>query len=662
MGHSQKKILVFTLKDSCKVCYTCVRECPVKAIRINNGQAEVMSERCIACGNCVKVCSRGAKFFLDNKYEAIKLLEDNSNVIACIAPSFPAEFNEISDYRILVSMIRKLGFAGVIEVGFAADIISEKYLQMHNSNPESNYISSDCPAIVNYIEQYYPELVSNLAPIVSPMVASARIVREKYGNDSKVVFIGPCVAKKSESDEIEAVLTFKELRELFELLNIKPENSTPTDFDTPFAGRGSIFPVTRGMLQTIKLTDDITEGKIIVADGKNNYKEVIKEFSEGNISANHLELLCCEGCILGPGMTKKGKKFALASCVNKYVKNKLETFDEKGWKEEVDKYSDIDYSRTFTQKSMNTDRPAEEEINNILFSFGKRSKSDHLNCGACGYDTCEDFAIAILGGLAETEMCLPYIIDQLHNSIEELNITNDHLATARQALKQSEKLAGMGQLSAGIAHELNNPLGVVIMYANILKDEADPDSPIVKDLELIVEQAERCKKIVGGLLNFARKNQVNLEEVNLKEFCFHSISSVIIPDNIRVEFINNLPDPFIMVDKDQMMQVLTNLEKNAVEAMPNGGSIEVECGGTEEKVYIRITDTGIGISQENLDKLFTPFFTTKKMGKGTGLGLPLVYGIIKMHKGKINVSSNTNPDLGKTGTTFKIVLPRNPNI
>jgi len=165
------------------------------------------------------------------------------------------------------------------------------------------------------------------------MVASARIVREKYGNDSKVVFIGPCVAKKSESDEIEAVLTFKELRELFELLNIKPENSTPTDFDTPFAGRGSIFPVTRGMLQTIKLTDDITEGKIIVADGKNNYKEVIKEFSEGNISANHLELLCCEGCILGPGMTKKGKKFALASCVNKYVKNKLETFDEKGWKE-----------------------------------------------------------------------------------------------------------------------------------------------------------------------------------------------------------------------------------------------------------------------------------------------------------------------------------------
>ncbi len=117
-----------------------------------------------------------------------------------------------------------------------------------------------------------------------------------------------------------------------------------------------------------------------------------------------------------------------------------------------------------------------------------------------------------------------------------------------------------------------------------------------------------------------------------------------------------------MVDKDQMMQVLTNLEKNAVEAMPNGGSIEVECGGTEEKVYIRITDTGIGISQENLDKLFTPFFTTKKMGKGTGLGLPLVYGIIKMHKGKINVSSNTNPDLGKTGTTFKIVLPRNPNI
>ena len=144
----------------------------------------------------------------------------------------------------------------------------------------------------------------------------------------------------------------------------------------------------------------------------------------------------------------------------------------------------------------------------------KNTEKDHLNCGACGYDTCVEHAIAITEGLAETEMCLPYAIEKLHHSIDELNLSNEKLASTQMALKQSEKLASMGQLSAGIAHELNNPLGVITMYSNILKDEAPQDDPIQEDLELIVEQANRCKKIVSGLLNFARKNQVKLSETD----------------------------------------------------------------------------------------------------------------------------------------------------
>jgi signal transduction histidine kinase len=255
-------------------------------------------------------------------------------------------------------------------------------------------------------------------------------------------------------------------------------------------------------------------------------------------------------------------------------------------------------------------------------------------------------------------MCLPYAIEKLHNSVEELNESNEKLATTQQALKHSEKLASMGQLSAGIAHELNNPLGVITMYSNILKDETPKDSELYQDLTLIVEQTERCKNIVGGLLNFARKNQVRHSEVNLADFIRKSMESIINNGKVAVNFEDRTTNPVAMIDPEQMIQVLTNLEKNAVEAMPDGGDLIILLEEKNENMKISISDTGTGIKPEHMDKLFTPFFTTKEVGKGTGLGLPLVYGIVKMHKGKIRVKSNHDPAKGPTGTTFIIELPR----
>jgi signal transduction histidine kinase len=182
--------------------------------------------------------------------------------------------------------------------------------------------------------------------------------------------------------------------------------------------------------------------------------------------------------------------------------------------------------------------------------------------------------------------------------------------------------------------------------------------PIRKDLELIVEQADRCKNIVGGLLNFARKNQVKLEKTDLNEFVKRSISSIIHNGDIKINFETTLADPIVTIDRDQMMQVLTNLEKNAVEAMPEGGTLSISLTGDDSTVELNVKDTGVGIPKENMGVLFTTFFTTIKIGQGTGLGLPLIYGIVKMHKGQISVESNTDPEAGSTGTNFKIVLPR----
>jgi signal transduction histidine kinase len=216
----------------------------------------------------------------------------------------------------------------------------------------------------------------------------------------------------------------------------------------------------------------------------------------------------------------------------------------------------------------------------------------------------------------------------------------------------------MGQLSAGIAHELNNPLGVVIMYSNILLDECKSDDPLREDLKLVVEQAGRCKKIVAGLLNFARKNQVNHQLVNINELISHSLEGVIVPSTVKVSVTDKTTNPHAMLDSEQMMQVLTNLVKNAIDAMPVEGGIKILLEDTLSDVSITVSDTGTGIKEEDKAKVFEPFFTTKGLGQGTGLGLATAYGIVKMHKGQITVESNTEPAKGPTGTSFKIVLPR----
>lgn len=651
--------LVYTVKNRCRVCYTCVRDCPAKAIKIIDGQAEVITERCIACGSCVKVCSQGAKAFYQSIHPVEELLQSNQKVIACVAPSFPAEFTAIIDYRKFVGMVKSLGFDKVVEVSFGADVVSKKYKELLNNDKEELVISSDCPAIVNYIRHYYPDLVPNIAKVASPMMAIDRIVRQEYGKDIKTVFIGPCIAKKAESDEIDEVLTFTELRKMFEAHNIKQNNSKAIAFDPPHSGKGSLFPVSRGLLQNIDKLGEEIDNDILVTHGHVNFKDALEEVASGSIKLKYLEMLSCDGCIMGPGMSKSKKRFRRQSKIINYVKDKLENLDTEKWQNDIKTFENIDLSRKLAAKDRRLAKHQDKEIAEVLESMGKKEAADFLNCGACGYSTCMEHAIAIIDGLAETEMCLPYTIEQLHNSFEKINRSKSKLKDAKLALEHSEKLAGMGQLSAGIAHELNNPLGVITMYSNILKEETEPGTDMYQDLELIAEQAERCKGIVGGLLNFARKNQVRLAECDLEQFTKRSFESIIKPENIQIAFDSAMENPMVWIDRDQMMQVLTNLEKNAIEAMPKGGRLSISLKEQEENVMINVSDTGTGISEKYMDKIFTPFFTTKGIGKGTGLGLPLIYGIVKMHKGKINVESNNNPEKGKTGTSFIIKIPRN---
>jgi two-component system, NtrC family, sensor kinase len=187
--------IVQTIPYLCKRCYSCVRECPAIAIRVEAGQAVVIPDRCISCGHCVTVCSQNAKSIKSDVDLVLNNILKNGKTYALVAPSFPASFPE--DFKKFPSALRKLGFNNVVETAFGADLVSNIYAEEIRENPDVTIISSACPAVYNYIESYYCELIPKLAKIVSPMIAMGRYLKENYRKDVRTVFIGPCIAKKS---------------------------------------------------------------------------------------------------------------------------------------------------------------------------------------------------------------------------------------------------------------------------------------------------------------------------------------------------------------------------------------------------------------------------------------------------------------------------------
>lgn len=663
MRESANIPLVQTIRERCRTCYTCVRECPAKAIRIVDGQADVISQRCIGCGNCVQVCGQHAKQVYDSTGQVKELLAGSHDVAAIVAPSFPGEFVDWN-YRLLTGVLRRMGFRYVVEVAAGADLVADRYRRLLQQNDGRSYIATTCPAVVAYVERYFPKLVDSLAPVVSPMVATARIVRQMYGDNVKVVFIGPCIAKKGEAagrkvlNEIDAVLTFVELRHMAWDLDLSRHTVQESTFDPPLAGLGALFPLGRGLLQAADLPEDLITNQVVATGGRAGFVEGIKEFYLGHCNPRLLEVLACEGCIMGPGTSNKDPLFRRRRRVSDYVRARLERLDHDAWRAQMDAFDRIDLSREFEADDQCIPDPSDEEIREILCQMGKRSLEDELNCGACGYETCREHATAIHKGLAESEMCLPYTIDKLRQTVQSLAVSNDTLAQTRETLVQAEKLATMGQLAAGIAHELNNPLGVILMYAHMMLESCDGTPGVREDLDMVAAQADRCKRIVAGLLHFARQNKVALEATDLRALVEGCLRLVTVPNGVTVKVQHDESDPFAEVDRDQITQVLTNLINNALQAMPDGGTLTVRTSGDDNDVCLNISDTGMGIAKENIGKVFDPFFTTKPIGEGTGMGLAVSYGIVKMHRGNIRVESNADPAAGPTGTSFTVSLPR----
>jgi len=503
---------LFTIShEQCIKCYSCVRICPVKAIKVDvsNELPSIIPERCIGCGSCYRACSPNAISFRSSIAETRNLLASGNKVAAICDPTISGEFHDITDYRKFVEMIRQLGFDIVSEASFGVDLVALKYKELFENFKGKYHFTANCPSVVAYIEKYYPELVTNLAPVVSPMVATAKVIRQKYGQEVSVVFIGPCISTKDEAlkyegdAKIDAVLTFVELRQLFQEFNIRESQLEFSEFDPPLGHKGSLYPISNGFLQAADINENLLTGSVITTEGRSNMLHAVREFdSRIDHIRKNFNLFYDEGCLMGPGTSFGGEKFLRMTLVTDYSNKRLLTFDKSAWEKEIETYSELDLSRQFYPDDQRLPVPPEEKIEEVLKMINREGHlHNDIGCESCGYPNCRDLAIAISQGLATTEMCHVFSWQNRQEYIQTLRAANENLAVTKAALKESEE-------KARLEHEAQKESSEIIktMLQNLLSGVVivDEDLRIYQSnkafIRIIGEEASMIDEVIPGLV------------------------------------------------------------------------------------------------------------------------------------------------------------------
>jgi len=468
----------------------------------------IIPERCIGCGSCYLACSPAAITYRSSISETKQLIASGSKVAAICDPAISGEFHDITDYRKFVQMIRNLGFAYVTEVSFGVDLVAIEYRELLEGFKGKYHIMANCPAVVFFIEKYYPELISNLAPIVSPMIATARVVRKRYGQDIKVVAIGPCIAAKDEAlrsegdGKIDAVLTFAELRRLFDEFNIRESHLEFSEFDPPLGNKGSLYPISNGILQAVDINENLLSGNIITTEGRNNMLNAVKEFDTRiDLIRRHFNIFYNDGCLMGPGTSQCGEKFLRHTLVTDYANKRLTDFDLEAWQKEIDSCKVLDLGRSYVTDDQRLPLPTDEKIEEVLNMINRQDQKDNeIGCESCGYPNCREFAIAIAQGLATTDMCHIFSGRNRQEYIRTLRTTNEKLAKTQEALRISEENAkhekeSQVENSALISSMLQQLVsGVVIVDENLRILHANKAF-----IRILGEEAAMVDEVIPGL-------------------------------------------------------------------------------------------------------------------------------------------------------------------
>jgi len=402
--------VIITNPARCRDCYRCVRHCDVKAIRVQNGQAQVVPELCIVCTTCIRTCPQKAKDVPSATPDIKQALKNGLKLIASVAPSAPAYFGH-RHFSEMEAALKKLGFYAAEETALGAQIVALAHRDYVEKSPQSQpVIASSCPVVVNLIEKYYPDLIGHLAPIVSPMIAHGRWLRQKYGPDVRIVFIGPCIAKKMEicdpavAGAVSEAMTFRGLSDWLKEENITFSEREEKPEQPVEKADARLFPVEGGLIATAGLSTDMLGSELIVASSLDACCNILGDIRAGQLKASLVELMACTGgCINGPAMSDlPGGIYAARQKILEYHRNRpaFQSPPRDHWPE---------LSRTYADKRQPVPEFSEEQIQDVLRRVNKYTPEDELDCGACGYSSCREKAIATLRGMAEVTMCIPYM-------------------------------------------------------------------------------------------------------------------------------------------------------------------------------------------------------------------------------------------------------------
>lgn len=411
-------------KSNCKNCYKCIRHCPVKSIRFSANQAHIIGNECILCGQCFVVCPQNAKEISSELEKTRVLIQSGAPVYVSLAPSFIANYEGVG-IGAMEQALKQLGFAAVEETAIGATIVKNQYEKLLKDEHRDIVITSCCHSVNLLIQKYFPDELKYLADVVSPMQAHALDIKRRVP-EAKVVFVGPCVAKKDEAEHyegiVDAVLTFEELTEWLASERIKLQ----ADVDENDNSRARFFPTTGGILKT--LSEQLPEYNYIAIDGIENCMAALRDIEIGNVHNCFLEMSACVGsCVGGPVMEKYHRS---------PVRDYMAVANYAGTKDfDVTPLGEVDIHKQFEVIAHKLPMPSEGEIREIMHRMGKNKPSDELNCGSCGYNTCREKAIAIYQGKAEISMCLPFLEQKaegfsdaiVKNTPNGLIVLNDNL-------------------------------------------------------------------------------------------------------------------------------------------------------------------------------------------------------------------------------------------
>ena len=400
---------IYTRQRDCQDCHKCIRECPVKAIRVEASYSQVMPGFCILCGNCVLACPNSAVQVRRDLPRAQELLTGKRRVIASLDPAFAAQFPGVRPGQ-LVRALKQLGFFAVSETALGAQLVSASLTGLMRDEPNRIWISPACPSVLDFIGMYHPECQPQVAGVLSPLLAHCRLLRTHYGNDIAIVYIGPCIAKKKDAELhpelLDVALTFEDLERWLGASNIRPDQlsqiaEAPGDrFEPTAAEEGTLHAIEGGMSQTIASDPHVGGLQCMAFSGIANVERALADVP--NWVPDHpifLEMTACAGaCISGPGMTAKTSIARRRYDLTRYARPA--TSSPRGPVPDIHCH--------YTAAPITPNKYGELPLREALRWVGQHSPEDALNCGGCGYQSCRDFAHALLAGNAERMMCATY--------------------------------------------------------------------------------------------------------------------------------------------------------------------------------------------------------------------------------------------------------------